>query len=572
MERVNLTIKNVLVFNSYLKQFIKANVHVSDDRIYYVDAKRRENFPAGKIIDGMEKYMIPGLVDIHMHIESSLMTPEPFCRRLSSCGVTTIVAEPHEIANVRGLRGIEEMINAAKISAIDVFFGIPSSVPSTNEHLETTGAIVDFEDKKVLMQNKNVICVGEVMNYREIIRKNNLEITKFLNYLRENHPYFIIEGHCPSLVDLDLAKYLYLGINSDHTEHSLEEIEQRFCNGMYVEIQDKMLKPDILNYIRENNLYEHCGFVTDDTMPDTLYEQGHLNVIVKKAMSLGFTPENAIYCATYTNARRMNLTDRGAIAPGKLADFILLDDLRNFSIHSVYKNGNEIFNAIGRTEDGPGNYIFPEDFYHSVKVRSLSVSDFKIKVLENVNSVIVTAIEVVDGATQTKRKEIRLPVKNHEILWQGSECLLIMVIERHGKNNNIGYGFITGDCIKRGAVATTCSHDHHNLTVIGDSPDAMLLAVEQIKKLQGGIVTVDAGEVQKELQLRVCGIISDGSVKDVGTALKAVREQLVRMGYRHYNPITSLCSLALPVSPALKITDKGLIDVSEGCVIPVYRV
>lgn len=188
------------------------------------------------------------------------------------------------------------------------------------------------------------------------------------------------------------------------------------------------------------------------------------------------------------------------------------------------------------------------------------------------NSVIVTAIEVVDGATQTKRKEIRLPVKNYEILWQGSECLLIMVIERHGKNNNIGYGFITGDCIKRGAVATTCSHDHHNLTVIGDNPDAMLLAVEQIKKLQGGIVTVDAGEVQKELQLRVCGIISDGSVKDVGTALKAVREQLVRMGYRHYNPITSLCSLALPVSPALKITDKGLIDVSEGCVIPVYRV
>ncbi|MEY8000177.1 adenine deaminase C-terminal domain-containing protein [Clostridium sp. Mt-5] len=571
MEKVDLTIKNIDVFNSYLKKFINADVYILEDRIYYVDTKKDGNFTSKKIIDGTGKYMIPGLVDIHMHIESSMMTPEPFCRRLASCGVTTIVAEPHEIANVRGLDGIRHMIEAGKHSMIDVYYGIPSSVPSTNKKLETTGGKIDFRDMKKLLQYENVICVGEIMNCRQIIKKNSLEITKFLKYLRKNKPNYVIEGHCPSLVNLDLAKYLYLGINGDHTEHSLEEIKQRFANGMFVEIQEKMLRQEILNYIIENNLYEHCGFVTDDTMADKLYKYGHLNLIVKKAMSLGFSKENAIYCGTYTNSRRMNLTDRGAIAPGKLADFILLNDIENFDIVSVYKNGRQIYSAGDTMEDKSSSYIFPKNYYHSVCVKSLSKEDFIIPVKEDVDSVIVKVMQVVNGSTQTKIKKIEMPVVNHELKWQGSGCLLTMVLERYGKNGNIGLGFVTGDCIKHGAVATTHSHDHHNLMVIGESIESMMLAIKRITELQGGIVTVYSEKILEELQLNVCGIMSSGSVKEIGLSVKRIRESLEQLGYKHYNPISSLCTLALPVSPALKLTDMGLVDVKKGCIVPLYE-
>ena len=270
--------------------------------------------------------MIPGLTDIHMHIESSMTTPAFFGKCAGENGVTTVVSEPHEMANVKGIRGILEMISAAKNAPIDIFYGIPSSVPSTSEKLETTGGIIDCSAMKHLLEEKDVVCVGEIMNYRQIIRENDLEISRFLEYLKKEHPGYVIEGHCPSLLDLDLAKFLYLGINGDHTEHTLEEVKQRIENGMFFEIQDKMLKPEILEYICQNQLYEYCSFVTDDTMADALYEQGPLNAVVQKAIDMGFPMEQAIYCATYTPCQRMHFYDRGAIAPGKLADFMLLKD------------------------------------------------------------------------------------------------------------------------------------------------------------------------------------------------------------------------------------------------------
>ena len=324
MEKIQLLIKHAKVFNSYLKKFIDADVSVKDGKFYYIDRKHENLFDAEQTIDADGQYMIPGMVDIHMHIESSMTTPSSFGNCAAKNGVTTVVSEPHEMANVKGVRGILEMISAAKDAPIDIFYGIPSSVPSTSEELETTGGVIDFEAMKHLLGEKDVVCVGEIMNYREIIRENHLEISKFLDYLRQEHPGYVIEGHCPSLVDLDLAKFLYLGINGDHTEHTLEEVKQRIENGMFFEIQDKMLKPEVLSYICENHLFEYCSFVTDDTMADVLYEQGHLNTVVQKAIEMGFPKEQAIYCATYTPCQRMHFYDRGVIAPGKLADFILL--------------------------------------------------------------------------------------------------------------------------------------------------------------------------------------------------------------------------------------------------------
>ena len=568
MEKVSLLIKNAKVFNSYLKKFIPADVSVRDGKFYYIDREQSQPFAADEVLDAKGMYMIPGLIDIHMHIESSMMTPGPFGNCLAEYGVTTIVSEPHEIANVKGMRGILEMISAAKDTPIDIYYGIPSSVPSTSEALETTGGVIDFASMKHLLEEKDVVCVGEIMNYRQIIRENDLEISRFLDYLRSERPGYVIEGHCPSLTGLDLAKFLYLGINGDHTEHTLEEVRQRIENGMFFEMQDKMLKEDVIAYIRDNHLFEYVSFVTDDTMADTLFEEGQLNAVVEKAIRKGFPLEQAIYCATYTPSRRMHLYDRGAIAPGLIADFQLLADPACLRPEYVYKNGAMIYSGE-KGVTARAAHRFPEDFYHSVTLPLLTAEDFSVSAPEGVSSVTVRAIEVSRERTQTKEVSVTMPVRDGKICWQGSGCLLAMVIERHGKNGNIGYGFLTGDCLKEGAAATTYCHDHHNLLVAGANPEDMQIAVRRIRELNGGFLTVKDGHILAELALPVAGLLSETSLADTAKDLGAVRRSLEELGYVHYNPIMSFGTPGLPVSPALKITDKGLVDVKESKIVPL---
>lgn len=568
MEKVSLLIKNAKVFNSYLKKFIPADVSVRDGKFYYIDWEQSQPFAADEVLDAKGMYMIPGLIDIHMHIESSMMTPGPFGNCLAEYGVTTIVSEPHEIANVKGMRGILEMISAAKDTPIDIYYGIPSSVPSTSEELETTGGVIDFASMKHLLEEKDVVCVGEIMNYRQIIRENDLEISRFLDYLRSERPGYVIEGHCPSLTGLDLAKFLYLGINGDHTEHTLEEVRQRIENGMFFEMQDKMLKEDVIAYIRDNHLFEYVSFVTDDTMADTLFEEGQLNAVVEKAIRKGFPLEQAIYCATYTPSRRMHLYDRGAIAPGLIADFQLLADPACLRPEYVYKNGAMIYSGE-KGVTARAAHRFPEDFYHSVTLPLLTAEDFSVSAPEGVSSVTVRAIEVSRERTQTKEVSVTMPVRDGKICWQGSGCLLAMVIERHGKNGNIGCGFLTGDCLKEGAAATTYCHDHHNLLVAGANPEDMQIAVRRIRELNGGFLTVKDGHILAELALPVAGLLSETSLADTAKDLGAVRRSLEELGYVHYNPIMSFGTLGLPVSPALKITDKGLVDVKESKIVPL---
>lgn len=573
MESVSLLIRNARVFNTYLKQFIPADVYVLGEKFYYIDREKTTPLAAEKVVDARGQYMLPGFVDIHMHIESSMMTPGPFGRFLAGCGVTTIVSEPHEMANVKGIRGILEMIRVGEDAPIDIYYGIPSSVPSTHAGLETTGGSIDFPAMKHLLQEDGVVCVGEIMNYRQIIRENHLEISKFLEYLQQEHPGYVIEGHCPSLVGLDLAKFLYLGIDGDHTEHTLEEVRQRMENGMFMEIQDKMLRPEVLEYIRENDLYEYCAFVTDDTMADTLWKEGQLNRVVEKAMAAGFPVEQAIYCASYTPSRRMHLYDRGTIAPGRRADFFLVEDPTHLAPTLVYKDGREIYCREHTAQDGEKD-AFPEDFYHSVCLPTIREDLFRMPVSRFLSGptpaeVTVRAIEVLPDRTQTREKLVKMPVRNGCIDWKGSGCLLAMVLERHGKNGNVGYGFLTGACHQRGTAATTYFHDHHNLLVAGDDEADMLLAVRRIEELQGGYLTVRNGEILEELALPVCGILSDGTVSEIGSQLCRIRASLTELGYHHPNPIMSLGTLGLPVSPALKLTDRGLVDVKNSTLVPL---
>lgn len=565
--KVDLLVKNVKVFNSYLKKFKDGNVAILNNKFLYIDNNKNIEFEASSTIDGKNQYMIPGFIDIHMHIESSMMTPAPFCHHLSKNGVTTIVAEPHEIANVFGKKGIEAMIAAENSINTSIFYGIPSSVPSTSPDLETTGAILDFEEMKNLTSNPKVICIGEIMNYRKVIVDNSLDICKFIEYVKKNKPQYAIEGHCPKLLDLDLAKFLYLGINGDHTEHTFEEFVQRFENGMFMELQAKSISSELINYIKENNLYEHFAFVTDDTMPDTFLHKGHLNVVIKKAIQAGINIESAIYCATFTPARRMNLHDRGVIATGKKADFLLIDNLKNLHITQTFIDGKEVYNINSEAKYIPTDYKFPEEFYQSVRVEKINEDIFQIPVNNKENEVNCRIIKVIDGSTRTTEIIEKLNVKNGYLDWENSPYMLIAVFERHGKNGNIGFGLVTGDCIKNGAIATTYAHDHHNLMVIGKNIKDMTKTINRIIELQGGICCVENEEILAEVPLPVAGILSEKTVQELGKEVEILREKMSQLGYKHYNPIMSLCTLSLPVSPALKITDKGLIDVNQGKIV-----
>lgn len=565
--KIDLLIKDVKIYNSYLKKFKEANVAILDKKILHVDTKKEIEFDAEKIIDGKNQYMVPGLIDIHMHIESSMMTPAPFCHQLAKNGVTTIVAEPHEIANVFGDRGIYAMIKAEDNIDTSIFYGIPSSVPSTSEELETTGAVIDCEGMKKIAENPNVICVGEVMNYRKVIVDDTLEICRFIEYVKKEKPTYAIEGHCPKLLDLELSKFLYLGINGDHTEHTMEEFKQRFENGMFVEIQAKSIEKELIDYIKENNLYEHFSFVTDDVMADTFLNEGHLNVVMKKAVKEGLRIEDAIYSATYTPARRMHLLDRGVLAPGKKADFLFVEDLEKFEIKNTFIDGKEVYNSSEEKKYIPTTYRFPEDFYRSVHVKNIKAEDIKIPVETTEKEVMCRVIEVSDGSTRTKELIRPVPVKDGYLDWESSEYCLIVVFERHGKNGNIGFGLVTGDSIKKGAIATTYAHDHHNLMVIGKTAVDIIKAANRIIEIQGGICAVENENILAEVELPMAGILSEKSVEELGKEVEKLRGAMKALGYKHYNPIMSLCTLSLPVSPALKITDKGLIDVAESKVV-----
>jgi adenine deaminase len=568
-QHVDLAIKNAFIYNSFLKKFIKGTLTILDNKIYHIIKDPNEEFRANEVIDACGKYIIPGLIDIHMHIESSMITPLAFCEEAIKRGTTTLISEPHEMANVSGIHGVKAMIEEGNKSPLDVYYGIPSSVPSTNSTLETSGAIITSDEMEELYELDSVKCVGEIMNYSEIIRENDLTITKFIKKLRKSDKIFPIEGHCPSLLDEDLSRFLYLGINGDHTEHSIEELYQRFESGMFVEIQMKLLRKEVIDLIRDNNFYEHFGFVTDDIMVDTLVYDGQLNNVLLKAISLGESAENVIYNATYTNSKRMNLLDRGYIAPGMKADVVILNNLNTFDVDKTLISGKVVYEK--GIDLNFGCDVFDESYYHSIKIRSLKKDDISIVPPISNGSVKVRVMIVSDGSTKTQEEIREVNVVDNELLYREAGLMLIAVFNRYEKDCiKYSYGLVSGDCIKEGAVATTYSHDSHNLCVVSDNIENLLLVCNRVIELQGGIVTAFNNTITSELQLNINGILSDQKAPIVASKLTKVIDQLRILGYKHYSPIMSLCTLCLPVSPSLKISDKGLIDVREGKIVPLY--
>jgi len=562
VEEVDILFKNAKIYNSYFKKFFRGHLAVKDKKIVYTAEKYPKKIKAKKEVEAAGKFIIPGLIDIHMHIESSMAAPLQFADEIVKHGLTTIVSEPHEIANIFGIEGIKAMIKAGEDAAVDIYYAIPSSVPSTSSKLESTGAQIAVEEVKSLIAEEKVICLGEVMNNEAVLTGDQkLPINKILSFLNENYPDYIIEGHIPSLVGEELAQFAAAGINSDHCLQSVERLRDRIYNGVFVEIQEKSLKPEVINYIIENDLYEHLALVTDDVMADTLVNEGHLDHILRKIVKMGVSIENAIYMATYTPARRMRLYDRGVLAPNKRADFVILDDLESFAVAEVYTEGKRVYNQA-KSESKNYSKSFPEEFYKSVKIDKLTADELQIKVAGSNEKVKCRLIEVKSESTYTAEKTADLNQKAGFLDWENSEYNLAAVISRYA-NHNFARGLITGSTIKKGAVATTYAHDHHNLYLIASNMDDALLAANWVIENQGGYCVVENGEIKAALQLEVAGILSEKPLNLLAKKVSKIREAMTELGYEHYNPIMSLSTNTLPVSPALKITDQGLIDVEK---------
>ncbi|WP_226002500.1 adenine deaminase C-terminal domain-containing protein [Paenibacillus sp. BJ-4] len=565
--RADKMILQVKMYNSYYKTFEVGNVAILDGKFMYIGQRGLESFEVAEIVEGHGKYMIPGLIDIHLHIESTMVTPSTFSYGLIRNGVTTIVPEPHEMANVFGLEGIQEMMEASKDCVADMFYGIPSSVPATP--LETSGGEIDIPEIDALLQTGEMICLGEIMNYVDVIRDPESKTNRILRHVREHYPELIIEGHTPQLLDLDLHQLIYAGIGSDHTHQSIEGMKARMAAGMFIEIQEKSMTPEVMDYLIQEDVAQHFCFVTDDVMPDSFVERGHLNHIVSKAIRMGMKPEDAIYAATYTPAARMRMHDRGTIAPGKIADFVLLSDLGQFDVDQVYKDGNKVFDKFEEYHQELMQRHFPAHFYQSVKLEPLTEQDFTVEMDVADGTHQCRIMMVKDGSTFTSERIAPAQVEQGELIWEHGEHGLIATFERYGKNGNRAYGLIGGDTIKRGAVATTYSHDNHNLLVVGHNKQDMVLAANTVLSSQGGFCVVENGNVLSHLPLTVGGILTEGPLEMVAAQVKELRSAMLSLGYRHYNPIMSLSTHSLPVSPALKITDHGLIDVNAGKVVPL---
>lgn len=565
--KVDLLIENVHVYNSYFKKFIAGNVAVLDGRFLYIGQRGTDTFEAADILAGEGRYLVPGLIDIHLHIESTMVTPETFSYGLIQNGVTTIVPEPHEMANVFGIEGIKEMIRASRDCVVDMKYAIPSSVPATS--METTGGTVEVADIEELLRSEEIICMGEIMNYVDVISDPNCKTNQILDYLRKNYPDLVIEGHVPKLLDLELHQILYAGVNSDHTHQTVEGLEARIGAGMFIEIQEKSMTPEVVEYLIGHEVSEHFCFVTDDVMTDSLFKRGHLNHIVKKAIQMGMTPEQAIYASTFTPARRMKMSDRGAVAPGKLADFLLLSDLQAFTIDCVYKNGKKAYDAAEEYIQVTKEKQFPAHFYQSVQLNPLTEADFSVRMDVPDNRYPCRVMLVQDGSTFTEDHRGIVETREGQLCWEESPYGLIAVFERYGINGNRGYGLISGDTIKRGAIATSYSHDNHNLLVVGHNPRDMMLAANEVIGMQGGFCVVEDGQVKARLHLPVGGILTEEPLEKTAKEVEQLRRAMEELGYKHYNPIMSISTHSLPVSPALKITDLGLIDVNAGKVVPL---
>lgn len=494
--------------------------------------------------------IIPGLMDSHMHLESTLLTPSEFARAVLPHGTTSVFIDPHEIANVAGVDGIEYVYYASRGLPVNFFLNVPSCVPAI-KGLETHGAEINAGDISKFITWDGVVGLAEMMNFPGVIYGDDTVLRKI-----EAVGGRVVDGHAPGLSGKELNAYIAAGVRSDHECISAEEALEKVSKSMKVMIREGSVAKNLAELVKIVNDYTSENFMlaSDDFLPIDI-AQGHMNYRLKLCVENGLAPEVAVKMATINTARYFRLDDLGAVAPGYTADLTVVEDFTSFRVKMVVKDGKVVW-------DGKPVEIKPraaEEVRHMVRLPDVKESDLKIKAEGKKCKV----IELIPGQITTRKSEIELPVEDGFVIPdEQQDVAKIAVVDRYGRGKYIGLGFVKGFGLKKGAIASSVSHDSHNCVCIGINDKDMLTAIKRIGKMQGGFVVVD-GDVKAELPLPVAGLISDLRYEEVVKRLTKVNESVKSLGVEMEYPFTSLSFLTLPVIPELKITDFGLVDVSK---------
>lgn len=553
----SLVLKNCKIINVFNGKIIHGNIAIDHGKIIGIG-----NYEGENSIDLDGKYVAPGLIDAHMHMESTLVTPDQMARIIVPRGTTTVVADPHEIANVLGMKGVEYMIEATEKTHLNGFFMLPSCVPATP--YENAGATLDRAALSLLEYHPKVLGLGEVMDYPSVI-SGSLDMLEKL----EMADRMIIDGHGPDLTGKMLNAYMINGIRTDHECTTLEEMEERIGLGMYVAIREGTAAKNLDTLIKGVNTHtkQQCMFCTDDKHPEDILDNGHIDYHIRRAIALGIDPITAIQMATINPARCYNLRDIGAIAPGYDADLIVFDNFENFEILEVYKKGYLVANDKKALFEA--TKIDSAHVEGTVKINPITAEQLKLKLESDVAHV----IRINSGSIVTEHAVRRVYVDEEGYFKTNKHLDIkkIAVIERHGKTKNIGIGLVENLHITGGAIATTIAHDSHNIIVVGDNDADMALAVNEIVKLQGGITIASHGQVMGSLPLPIAGLMSSESMEHVASVLRDLRLIAIKdlSIPPSMEPFMTLSFLALPVIPELKITDRGYFDVKSFTFIDV---
>jgi adenine deaminase len=555
----DLLLKGGRMANVLTGEVYPANVAVAGEWIAGVGQEYTEGI---EVLDLLGLILCPGLINGHLHLESSLLTPAEYARLALAHGNTTVILDPHEIANVLGMAGIQALIEATTPLPLDFFFMAPSCVPATP--LETAGATLSSREVQKLLEQERVLGLGEMMNFPGVLGKDPEVLKKIATARRKKKP---IDGHAPLLSGKGLNAYLGSGIESDHECTKREEAEEKLRLGMWLMIREgtaaKNLK-DLLPAVTAQNS-RRCLLVLDDLEAGDLLQNGELDHAVRRAISLGLNPLTALQMATLNTAERFGLKDRGAIAPGKRADLIAVPELKEFQAVLTVKNGKVVARegkAYPLHHAGFGNQVL-----HSVKIKSLAPSSFRLSLKGDKAWVIVLIPD------QILTRKLSLSVKKDPtgtvVSDPEADILKLAVIERHKASGNIGLGLVKGLGLKAGALASSVAHDSHNIIVVGVNDQEMRHAAEEIVRMQGGFVAVQGGNVKASLPLPVAGLMSLDPAEVVASQMEKIKEAAKDLNCPLTNPFLTLSFLALPVIPELKLTDKGLVDVSQFRIIPL---
>lgn len=555
-------LRNAQIADVFTLTWKKADIVVNNGQIVAIDTMNR--FKAKKEEDAEGKFVVPGLIDGHIHIESSMLTPAEFSRILIPHGITTVITDPHEIANVAGAEGIQFMLDDAQKADMDIFVMLPSSVPGT--HFENAGATLTAADLEPFLKHEDVRGLAEVMDFPAVLNGEAGMLEKILLSQQAN---LVVDGHCAGLNSHQITGYRAAGIHTDHECVTAQEATDRVEQGMYVLIREgsaaKNLR-DLLPAVNQTNA-RRFGFCTDDKYVDELMDEGSINFDVAMAIEEGMKPLQAIQLATINTAECYRLYDRGVLAPGYKADFVLIESIDSMRAKAVWKNGIKVAeNGEMLTNRIEPNV--PAHIHRSVHLPHVTKDKLSIPFHKGTKA---NVIEIIPNQLITNHLVIDVPVKDGVFIPSVEQDLLkLAVIERHHNLHTTGLGIVKGFGLRKGAVATTVAHDSHNALVVGTNDEDMLLALSRIQEIQGGFVIVADGEILAEMPLTIGGLMTDAPADEAKKQLANLHNALRKLNpMLDFHFLLTFSFVALPVIPALKLTDTGLFDVTTFQHVPV---